>query len=244
MVGAMGAAGTGVLLTRMATVTASPPPHFVALPCHAADQGRQAFCDGFNEALLGRLARLTLGHRLQVAPRIGGPSGNVATVNEARMAGATHVMDSVADEHSVVYSLHDPDGTTTNFTLETADVLDAEERAIAWALRVLAIEISPVERENLVAQSTERPDARSALLEGRGFLRSNDPAAVEAASASFDKAIEADPSYAQAYSDPPWFGARDSSATMMSPRQRRRWRGVDSPFRKNRHFPRAIPALG
>ena len=193
----------------------------------------------------GRLSRLTLGHRLQVAPRIGGPSGNVATVNRARMAGATHVMDSVADQHSVVYSLHDPGGTTTNFTLETADVLDAEERAIAWALRVLAIGISPVERENLVAQSTERPDARSALLEGRGFLRSNDPAAVEAASASFDKAIEADPCVcAGLCRDPPWFGARDSSATMMSPRQRRRWRDVESPFRKNRHFPRAIPALG
>ena len=201
MVGAMGAAGTGVLLTRKAVTATAPPPHLVALPCRAADAARQAFCDGFNEALLGRLARLTLGHRLQVAPQIGGPLGTVATVNEARnIAGATHVMDSAADEHSVVYSLYEPDGTTTNFTLDTGDVFDAEERAIAWALRALAIKLSPVERENLVAQSTERPDARSAFLEGRGFfLRANNPAAIEAASTSFDRAIVADPSYAQAY---------------------------------------------
>ena len=202
MVGAMGAAGTGVLLTRWAgAVAAAPPPHLVALPCRAAGPARQAFCDGFNEALLDRLARLTLAHRLQVARQIGGPLGNLSTVNEARnTAGATHVMDSVADEHSVVYSLYEPDGTTTNFTVDDADVFDAEERAIAWALRVLAIEISPVERENLIARSTERPDARSAFLEGRGFfLRANNPAAFEAAAASFERAIEADPAYALAY---------------------------------------------
>jgi tetratricopeptide (TPR) repeat protein len=200
MVGAMGAAGTGVLLSRYAaTVTAPPPPYLVALPCRAADLARQAFCDGFNEALLGRLSRLTLGQRLQVAPRIGWSSGNVATVNEARIAGATLVMDSAADERSVVYSLYAADGTTTNFNLETEDVFDAEERAIFWVLRVLAISLDPVERVDLLAQPTQRPDARSAFLEGRGHLRSNNPDAVEAAAASFDKAIDADPAYAQAY---------------------------------------------
>ena len=201
VVGTMGAAGTGVLLTRPAATVAAPS-HLVALPCRAADPARQAFCDGFNEALLDRLARLTLGHRLQVPRQIGGPLGNLSTVNEARnTAGATHVMDSIADDHSVVYSLHEPDGTTTNFTVDAGNVFDAEERAIEWALRELAIEISPVERENLVARSTERPDARSAFLEGRGFFlrANNNAAAFDAASASFDRAIEADPAYAQAY---------------------------------------------
>lgn len=201
MVGAMGAAGTGVLLSRWAAAVTPPPPHLVALPCRAADPARQAFCDGFNEALLDRLARLTLAHPLQVARQIGGPLGNLTTVNEGRdTAGATHVMDSVADEHTVVYSLYGPDGTTTNFTLDTQDVFDAEERAIFWALRVLAIKISPVERENLLAPSTQRTDARSAFLEGRGFfLRASNPGAIESASSSFDRAIEADPAYALAY---------------------------------------------
>jgi hypothetical protein len=201
MVGAMGAAGTGVLLTRRATAVTAPPLHLVALPCRAAAPARQAFCDGFNDALLGRLARLTLAHRLQVTRQLGGPSGEAANVNDARsLVGATHVIDSVADEHNVVYALSGPDGTTTNFTLDTNDVFEAEERAIAWALRELGIEIDPVERESLIAQSTQHRDARSAFLEGRGFfLHPTSPSAFEAASASFDQAIAADSGYALAY---------------------------------------------
>jgi tetratricopeptide (TPR) repeat protein len=202
MVGAMGAASTGLLWSRYAaTVTAPPPPYLVALTCHAANPARQAFCDGFNLALLGRLARLTLTHRLQVPLEIGGQFGELVTVNDARnSAGATHVLDSTADEHSIVYSLYEPDGTTTNFSIDTDSVFEAEEGAIQWALRELAIQISPVEREDLLAQATQRPDARSAFLEGRGFsLRLNNTAGLQAASVSFDRAIEADPSYALAY---------------------------------------------
>jgi serine/threonine protein kinase len=104
MVGAVGAAGTAVLeLARSAGTVKAPPPHLVALSCRATDPARQAFCDGFNLALLGRLARLTLTHRLQVPLEIGGQSGELATVNDARnSAGATHVLESTADEHSIV----------------------------------------------------------------------------------------------------------------------------------------------
>ena len=200
MVGAMSAAGLGVLMTSRAAAVTVPPPHLVALPCHAADPAKQAFCDGFNEALLARLARLTLDHRLQVAPRVGGSSGNVASVADAFTAlGATHVLDSVADERSIVYSLYEAEGATTNFTVETGNVFDAEERAIAWALRGAVDRDQLVEGVNLIAQPTQRPDARSAFLQGRGYLRLNNTAAVEAAAASFEKAIEADPAYSQAY---------------------------------------------
>ena len=203
MVGAIGAAGTGMLLNRWATTTNAPPPppHLVALPCQAAASARQAFCDGFNDALLARLGRLTIAHRLQVTRQLGGPSGEAANANEARsLVGATYVIESVADEHNVVYVLSAPGGTTTKFTLDTNDVFDAEERAIFWALRELAVEIDGVERESLIAQSTQHRDARSAFLEARGFLlRPNSPAALEAASASFDKAVAADSGYALAY---------------------------------------------
>jgi len=203
MVGAIGAASTGYLVNRRSvTATVSAPPlHLVALPCRGATPARQAFCDGFNDALLGRLARLTLAHRLQVTPQLGGPFFDAVTVNDAKsLVGATHVIDSVADDHNVVYTLSGPDGTTTDFTLDTNDVFDAEERAIFWALRELAVEIEPFERESLIAQSTEHRDARSAYLEGRGlFLRPNSPDALATASASFDKAIAADPGYALAY---------------------------------------------
>lgn len=200
-VGALGAAGTSVLWSRYAAPVAAPPPHLVTLPCRAADPANQAFCDGFNEALLDRLARLTLTHRLQVTRQPGGPSRRVATVNDARtLSGATHVIEAVADEHNITYTLSGPDGTTANFAFDTADVFDAEERAIFWALRELAVEIGQDERENLVARATQHRDARLAFLKGRGFLlRSSNAAGFETASASFDKAIALDSGYALAY---------------------------------------------
>src|SRR6478752_104342 len=171
VVGAVGAASTALMeMNRSAGTVTAPPPHLVALRCRAVDPARQAFCDGFNEALLGRLGRLTLNHRLQVTRQPGGPRG-VTTVDDARNAiGATHVIDAVADGHNVVYTLSGPGGATTSLPVDTADVFDAEERAIFWALRELGIAISPVEREGLIAQSTQHRDARSAFLEGRGFL--------------------------------------------------------------------------
>ena len=244
MVGAMGAAGTGVLLTRMATVTASPPPHFVALPCHAADQGRQAFCDGFNEALLGRFSRLTLGHRLQVA----------------RASAGRQAMSQPSTKREW------PARPTSWIPWRTNTALFIRSTTLAGRRR-----ISPSKpRTSWTPRSVRSPGrfacwrSRSVLSNARTSSRSqpNVPTPARLYSRVEDFCARTIPLQSRPHqprstrqsrptlrmhrpmSDPPWFGARDSSATMMSPRQRRRWRGVDSPFRKNRHFPRAIPALG
>jgi tetratricopeptide (TPR) repeat protein len=140
-------------------VAAAPPPHLVALPCRAADPARQAFCDGFNEALLDRLARLTLAHRLQVARQIGGPSRQ--SFNRQRSAELQPAPPTswIPSRMNTALSIRSTSRTGRRRILrfDTADVFDAEERAISWALRELAIEISPSNaRTHRAVNSTTR----------------------------------------------------------------------------------------
>lgn len=196
VVGTLSIATTGVAYLRWPAASPPPPPHVVAVPCTGGDAATRAVCDGLTEALLGRLVRITPSHELQVTPQVGGLFGSASTTAAATVAlGATHVLEGQADNETISYSLSGPGGVKSSITVETAGIFDAEERTIAWLLRQLAVELSPTERESLVAHTSKVPTAWRAFLEGRGRLNgAKSPQELDAAMAAFQSALQSEPS--------------------------------------------------
>jgi serine/threonine-protein kinase len=206
------AAGTlGVAATALFSITRpkpapTPPPHLVALPCDAGDVPQQALCNGLADALIGRVVRLTQTHPLQVTPQLGGLTGMARNVRDARrQLGATRVVQfRPVAAGSITLTL---DGDQTRAPLATQElaqndenIFEVEERATAFLVRTLGLELTPAERDALVGRDTQRTEARLKYLEGRGrFVAAREAADFEAAIAAFATALTYDPNYAPAH---------------------------------------------
>jgi tetratricopeptide (TPR) repeat protein len=181
---------------------AAPPPHVVALPC--APNASRAICDGLTEALIGRLVRLTQSHDLQVTPQIGGFTGAAKNVDDARrLLGATRVVQLKADGNiwTLTMSGAADGGVVATQQLDQSDgVFELEERATAWIVRALGLELTPVEREALTFRATKSGQSQFSYLEGRGLLLSaRDAKDFDAAISAFSASIANDSSYAAAH---------------------------------------------
>ncbi|MBI4484406.1 MAG: protein kinase [Acidobacteria bacterium] len=187
-----------------------PPPHLAALPCDAPSDpsAARAFCDGLTEVLIGKLARLTASHALQVTPQIGGPRRDVLTISDARyVLGATRVLQVGVQPDMrgfrLDYALIDPrlpspiDAQT--FTIDASGIFDGQDRIVAWLVRVMALDLTHPERAALVAHPTSNAEAQMAYLTARGQMATRrGPAAIDAALASFGTAAAHDATFAEA----------------------------------------------
>ena len=85
------------------------------------------------------------------------------------------------------------------FTTEMTDILAAQDAIAEQAATALALKLNAEERRRLTAHDTRDTGAYHAYLRGRYHLYRNDPDNSQKASAHFQAAIAADPTYAQAY---------------------------------------------
>jgi tetratricopeptide (TPR) repeat protein len=189
-----------------ASAVLEAPPHLVALPCEAEDAGERALCDGVTEALIGRLVRLTQSHGIQVTPQIGGFSRIAKTVDRAHLSlGATRVLQITPTDNrrwTLTMSGNRNEGVLATQELRRGDggLFDIEERATAWLVRALALELTPAERETMMFRPTKSELARSWYLRGRGlFLNAREPKDIDASVAAFTASIENDSAYAAAH---------------------------------------------
>jgi tetratricopeptide (TPR) repeat protein len=201
---------------------APPPPHLVALPCRgdAAPNSARAFCDGLSAVLVDGLIRLTRSHRLQVTPYSYVPRRqDIRTPEDAlRILGATRVLQAGvqrADDGRLrlEYRLADPTGSAPSvsqtFTVDPQEPLTARYPITAWLVRNLALDLQHAEREALVRSGTTIA-AHGSYLVGRGYdvysisrfanpLAEGDSAVTDLAIEAFERAVQQDSSYADAY---------------------------------------------
>lgn len=179
----------------------------MALPCDDGPGPARALCDGLAESLIARLGGLTQTHPLQVTPELGGLANNVFTSDSAfRSLGATRILQGRIGQSpgAVDYTMAGDrnQGVMGSYALAIADtgIFDAEERAIAWLIRVLDLDLTHAERATLVARDTASAEARAKLLTGRGYLaRVREAGAADAAIAVLTSALADDPEYADAH---------------------------------------------
>lgn len=201
------AAALGVLMAGRPRTAAVPPPHVVALPCDDGPGPARALCDGLAESLIARLGGLTQTHPLQVTPQLGGIGNNVFTSDDAyRSLGATRILQGRTSRSpgAIDYTMAGArnQGVMGSYALAIADtgIFDAEERAIAWLIRALGLDLTHSERSTLVVRDTASTKARAKLLTGRGYLaRPKEAGAADAAIAVLTSALADDPGYADAH---------------------------------------------
>jgi len=81
------------------------------------------------------------------------------------------------------------------------DLIALEEQVSLLALRMLRVELAPME-QGLFDAGTDQPRAHAYYLRGRGYLEDrNDPAHADLAADLFEQALRIDPAYARAHAD-------------------------------------------
>jgi eukaryotic-like serine/threonine-protein kinase len=214
----------------------------VVLPCTVigGSESDQAFCDGLNEAIAGKLAPLTLANALQTTTaRDARARGITTAVDARRQFGATLVLQGTllreGDKVRVNYDLVDATALRQlqGYTLSAAssDPFAIQDHLVEWAAGALALKLTDVERRTLIDHDTRNAVAREQYLQGYGYLTdSREPANVDRAIDRFTRALEIDRRYAlgfaglgRAYwqkyavnSDPQWTSkAREACRTAL-----------------------------
>lgn len=174
----------------------------------ADDPELAALSDGLVATLTTRLTQLTRSHDLQVVPASAVRERAVSGLEMARRElgvtlalsfEARRVGDGVRINVSLVDTgaLRQIDADTVDGTLE--DVIALEEQVAVRALRMLRVELLPME-EGLFRAGTDQPRAQAYYLRGRGYLEErNDPANADTAVGLFEQALRVDPEYARAH---------------------------------------------
>ena len=214
----------------------------VVLPCTVigGSESDQAFCDGLNEAIAGKLAPLTLANALQTTTaRDARARGITTAVDARRQFGATLVLQGTllreGDKVRVNYDLVDATALRQlqGYTLSAAssDPFAIQDHLVEWAAGALALKLTDVERRTLIDHDTRNAVAREQYLQGYGYLTdAREPANVDRAIDRFTRALEIDRRYAlgfaglgRAYwqkytvnSDPQWTSkAREACRTAL-----------------------------
>jgi TolB-like protein/class 3 adenylate cyclase/Tfp pilus assembly protein PilF len=216
-----GPSGAHAAVVAKVSGRAAPARSIAVLPFAnmSRDPENEYFSDGVTEEILATLARIEglkvisrtsiMQYKGVVKPmrQIGEELG-VATVLEGsvRQAGqrvriTAQLIDAATDEHVWVETY---DRTLDDvFAIQT----DVAER-IVEALRV---RLSPREKARIAERPTESVEAYQWYLKGRYFLPKRTEEALQQAIEHFRQAVEADPSFAQA-----WVGMADGYALLTS----------------------------
>jgi len=95
-----------------------------------------------------------------------------------------------------------PDGRTLwagKFEERFTNILDVQDAIAERASGVLALKLTSEERKLLAKRDTENPDAYQLYIRGRYFWNKRTPEGMKKAIECFQRAIDLDPNYAQAY---------------------------------------------
>jgi serine/threonine-protein kinase len=175
-----------------------------------ADPANQVFCDGIAETLTTKLTLLEqFQGALSVVPASEVRREQIASVQEARRAfgvtlAVTGSIQRAGDTVRLTANLVD---ARTLRQLRTAsldrrldEVMALQDGVVERVAEMLEVELEPQARRLLAAGGTASSRAYEFYVRGRGQLQRYEKAeSLEAAVASFQRALEQDPSYALAY---------------------------------------------
>ncbi len=186
--------------------------HLVVLPFTniGGDPQNEAFCDGLIETMTCMLTQLErFQGALWVVPASEVRQLEVKSAKEAKQEfgvnlAVTGSVQRFEDKFLLTLNLVD---TKTLRQLRSQIIEDLisniavlQDETIIRVAQMLEVELSPQTRSILTAGGTAVPGAYEFYLEGRGYLRRyEDLENVESAIALFEKGVEKDPLYAQAY---------------------------------------------
>ena len=176
------------------------------------------FSDGVAEEILSGLSDVeglrvaartsSFAYRDNVDVREVGETLNVSTVLEGSVR-----MDQDAEHVRITAQLIETEGGfqlwSDTFDYELENVFAVQDEIAAAIVRELELEFSGREID-LVQPGTANVEAYKAYLQGRHFLQQQTVAAIDQAIAHFNRAIDLDPDYAQAYTGlaDAWIGKR------------------------------------
>jgi len=173
-----------------------------------ADTEISTLKDGLAATLTSKLTQMSRAHGLQVIPMSLIRAREVMGFGEARAKlGVTLAIDfhlrRVGDRLRVNVNLID---TTAERQLDAAtvdgsmaDPIDLEEQVAMRALRMLRLELLPME-QGLLAAGTDEPRAHGYYLRATGYLQEYAAAeSIDAAVDLLEQALRVDPDYAQAH---------------------------------------------
>jgi len=186
--------------------------HLAVLPFRVigGQPEERAFGDGLTTTLSTKLTQLSVAHQLQVASPSEVRALAVDTPEKARRELGVNLvvegtMQRAGDSVRVNFALVDTGSKriirSQTITANANDPFAVEDRVVEGALRLLVLEIRDQERASLGGRGTRIARAYDEYLKGLGYLQAQDPQPenVEAALASFGRALQLDPEYAAAY---------------------------------------------
>ena len=174
------------------------------------EPSNQAFCDGLAEVLTSMLSQVEqFQGSLWVVPASEVRAANISSVHQARQVFGVNLVVSgsvqrTGDSVRVTANLVDANTVRQlgSRTMDTRpeDITALQDGVVGQVSELLEVEIQPQVRQKLMAGGTKIPAAFDAYLQGRGYLQRFDKAAnYEDAIPEFQRALQLDPAYAQAY---------------------------------------------
>jgi serine/threonine-protein kinase len=172
-----------------------------------ADPEMVALKEGLAATLTSKLTQLSRAHSLQVIPMSAVRARNIVGYAAARKElGVTLVVDFhmriVGETLRVNVNLIDTaaerqlDATTIDGAVD--DPITLEEQVAIRALRMLRLELAPME-QSLLAAGTDEPRAHGYFLRAMGYLQETDTESIDAAVNLLEQALRVDPDYASAH---------------------------------------------
>ena len=212
------------------------------------------FSDGVAEEILGALSDVdglrvaartsSFTYRDNVDAREVGEMLDVSTI----LKGSVR-MDHDAGRVRIAAQLIETEGGfqlwSDTFEREIANVFSVQEEIASSIVRELELQFSG-RNESLVQPGTSNIDAYDAYLQGRHLLQEKTVAAIDEAIGHFDRAIEMDPDYAQAYSGlaDAWIGKRKIGNLSLLTATQRAHDAISTALRLNSDLAEAQTSLG
>ena len=174
----------------------------------AQDPDLTAINEGLALTLTAKLTQLSQSHALQVIPASMLFEKEISSLERAhQQLGVslalnfdTHRLgDRIRVNAQLVDVANRRQITADTIDGDPNDLLTLEEAVTSRVLRLLRVELKPME-ETLLAAGTTDPEAYNFYLKGQGYLQDyHDPASIEAAATMFEEALRIDPEYAQSH---------------------------------------------
>lgn len=193
-------------------VSPIPPRKILAvLPFEAIGGGveNRAYSRGLTGTLTAKLTQLAERHSLQVVSTSEVRAQGVTTPEQARKAlgvnlvleGSLHQSgETVRINCALVDAKTNRQLRAATITADASDPFALQDQVVDRVLGMLEIELPPEERRVLAAHGTTQPAAYDYYLRGRGYLQDyHRPENIENAITVFNRALELDSNYAQAY---------------------------------------------
>jgi TolB-like protein/DNA-binding SARP family transcriptional activator len=185
------------------------PKTIAVLPCAnlSGDPEQEHFSDGLTEELTGVLAQV---RALRVAARTSafafkGENRDIREIGEALNVGTLvecSVRRSGERMRVTAQLINAADGFhlwTETYEREGTDVFAIQSDLAFQIASALKAELTPAERARIARRPTASPEAHGLYLKGRHFWNQRTSSAYARALEYFERAIEADPDYAQAH---------------------------------------------